>query len=82
MTEKENKAVEALNQDLPKYALSDGTRRYIAMSLAKKGYRRAEEVRIETIKEVVEWYEDHQVCVGCEQMNREAREHFGMEVIK
>lgn len=40
MTEQEKKAFEALSQDLPKYSISDGTRRYIAMDLAKKGYRK------------------------------------------
>ena len=47
MTEQEKRALEDLNQDLPKYAISDGTRRFIAMDLAKKGYRKQEEVRKE-----------------------------------
>lgn len=54
----------------------------IADCLISKGYRRAEDVRKEAIREVVEWYEDHQVCAGCDQMNSEAREHFGMEVLE
>ena len=59
MTEQETKTAEDLNQDLPKYTLSGGTRRYIAMSLAKKGYRKADEVRKELLKELADKAEQY-----------------------
>lgn len=53
MTEQEKQAVNSLINDLPHYSISDGTRRYIAMELAKKGYRKSEEVEKETAQKVI-----------------------------
>lgn len=53
MTDQEKKAFEELNQDLPKYSISEGTRRYIAMDLAKKGYRKEEEVQRKTAESIL-----------------------------
>lgn len=70
---------QACNDDICKL-YNDNCAKCEATRLYNEGYRKEDEVRKETIKEVIEWFEDHQVCAGCEQMNNEAKKHFGVEV--
>ena len=84
MTEQEKKAVEALNHDLPKYSISDGTRRFIAMDLAKKGYCKAEDARKDVIDEffvyALRFTDGRTKRVSIEDLKEIALKVFGVEV--
>lgn len=84
MTDQEKKAVEALNHDLPKYSISEGTRRFIAMDLAKKGYGKVEEARKAAIEEffvyAIRFTDGRTQCVRIEDLKEVVLKVFGVEV--
>ena len=60
--------------------ISDCKCYYGATRAFNAGYRKEEEVRKETAKAVIEYFETHMICAACEGVIQDAYERFGVEV--